>query len=132
MVSIIGRRRAGKTYLVQSVFKDRINFEVTGIQYATKKEQLENFAIALGFYTRSSIPLQRPTSWLEAFRLLILHLENRSNQDKQVVFFDELPWLDGHRSGFLNAFGFFWNSWAVKNKILVVICGSAASWMIKR
>jgi uncharacterized protein len=132
LVSIIGRRRVGKTYLVQSVFKNRINFEVTGIQHATNKEQLENFAIALGFYTRSSIPLQRPISWLEAFRLLILHLESRGNQEKQVVFFDELPWLDGHRSGFLNAFGFFWNSWAVKNKILVVICGSAASWMIKK
>ena len=49
-----------------------------------------------------------------------------------MVFFDELPWLDTHRSGFLNAFGFFWNSWAVKKNIVVVICGSAASWMIQK
>ncbi len=40
--------------------------------------------------------------------------------------------MDTHRSGFLNAFGFFWNSWAVKKNIVVVICGSAASWMIQK
>ena len=33
---------------------------------------------------------------------------------------------------FLNRPGFFWNSWAVNRNIVVVICGSAASWMIDK
>src|SRR5439155_1753043 len=50
----------------------------------------------------------------------------------RVVFFDELPWLASRRSGFLAAFEHFWNAWAVKQRNLaVVICGSAASWMIQ-
>ncbi len=52
---------------------------------------------------------------------------------KQVVFFDEVPWLASRRSGFLSAFEYFWNGWAVKQpKLVVVICGSAASWMLQK
>jgi hypothetical protein len=53
-------------------------------------------------------------------------------QGKRVVFLDELPWLDTKRSGFITGLGYFWNSWAVNQNIVVVICGSAASWMIKK
>ena len=132
LVSIIGRRRVGKTFLVQSVYSERMAFEITGIQHAKNSEQLENFVVALSLQSRSPLPLQKPKTWLEAFHLLILYLENVIEGEKKVVFFDELPWLDTHRSGFLNAFGFFWNSWAVKKNIVVVICGSAASWMIQK
>ena len=45
---------------------------------------------------------------------------------------DELPWMSTHKSGFLRALGWFWNSWAVKKNVVVVICGSAASWMIQK
>ena len=132
LISVIGRRRVGKTFLIQSTYAEKIDFEITGIQKATKKEQLENFSIALDLFAESPLPISRPKSWLEAFRLLILHLEKKDNAQKRVVFFDELPWLATHRSGFLKAFGFFWNSWAVKNNVVVVICGSAASWMIRK
>ena len=49
-----------------------------------------------------------------------------------VVFLDELPWMSTHRSGFLKGLSYFWNSWAVQQNIVVVICGSAASWMIRK
>jgi len=40
---------------------------------------------------------------------------------------DEYP-----RSGFLGAFENFWNSWASTQKnLIVILCGSAAAWMIK-
>lgn len=49
-----------------------------------------------------------------------------------MIFLDEFPWLDSPLSGFLNAFDHFWNSWATKQtNLVVVICGSAASWMIR-
>jgi uncharacterized protein len=49
-----------------------------------------------------------------------------------VIFLDEFPWLDTKKSGFLAAFDYFWNNWASKqNNLVVVICGSAASWMIQ-
>ncbi|HRP55870.1 hypothetical protein [Agriterribacter sp.] len=43
-----------------------------------------------------------------------------------------MPWIATARSGFLEAFGYFWNDWASRNNITVVICGSAAGWMINK
>lgn len=64
--------------------------------------------------------------------MLILALEKQQHSDKIVVFLDELPWFDSRKSGFLRALGFFWNSWCTNQNIVVVICGSAASWMIEK
>ena len=50
---------------------------------------------------------------------------------KKVIFIDELPWMDTHKSKFLGMLGHFWNDWAANNNVLLVVCGSAASWMIK-
>ena len=131
MVAVIGRRRVGKTFLVRSVYEDRIDFEITGIQNASLADQLQNFSSRLTYFAKPVLPVQKPSNWLEAFQMLITFLENGKNPGRKVVFFDELPWLATHKSGFLNAFGFFWNSWASQQNIVVVICGSAASWMIR-
>ena len=132
MVSVIGRRRVGKTFLVKSVYHNQIDFEITGIQHATRKEQLRNFMIQLSNFSKGGFPLTEPKDWLEAFYLLSKFLEWKQKSEKMVVFLDELPWLSTHKSGFLKGLSFFWNSWAVNHNIVVVICGSAASWMIKK
>lgn len=132
LVAVIGRRRVGKTYLIDSVYKKNIAFEVTGIQNASKKDQLENFMLQLAAAYGNVPPLKTPTSWLQAFALLIAYLKQVKTTEKKVVFLDELPWLATHKSGFLNGLSYFWNSWAVKQSIVVVICGSAASWMIQK
>ena len=72
----------------------------------------------------------KPTSWLEAFFILSQAIEKEGFREKKAVFFDELPWLGTKRSDFLKGLSWFWNSWATKQAIVVVICGSAASWMI--
>ena len=82
--------------------------------------------------SENTFPIKPPTSWLQAFALLITYLKQKSTTEKQVVFFDELPWMATHKSGFLKGLSYFWNSWAVKHNIVVVICGSAASWMIQK
>jgi uncharacterized protein len=54
-------------------------------------------------------------------------------KSKKVIFIDEFPWLHTRKSNFLQAFDHFWNSRASKRKdLVVVICGSAASYMIKK
>jgi hypothetical protein len=46
--------------------------------------------------------------------------------------FDEVPWLASRRSGFLPAFEHFWNTWGSRQRqLVVVLCGSAASWMLE-
>lgn len=132
MVAVIGRRRVGKTFLVRSFYGDRIQFEVTGLQSATREEQLLNFTNRLNTYARPVVPLPPPANWLQAFQMLLTYLETKTGRRKIVVFIDELPWLATRKSGFLKGLSFFWNSWASQKNIVVVICGSAASWMIQK
>lgn len=133
LIALYGRRRVGKTYLIRTVYKDSMCFEITGIYNAPLKTQLANFRQALEASVGKKLPLATPGNWLDAFQQLKNYLEQIDGKTKRAIFFDELPWLDGKRSGFLNAFEHFWNSWASKRQdVLVVICGSAASWMIKK
>lgn len=132
MVAVIGRRRVGKTFLIRSFYQDTFDFEITGIQDAPQKEQLRNFKIQLDRVSGNTLPTQQPKDWLDAFVLLIKYLESLDSNRKKVVFFDELPWLATNKSGFLRALGYFWNSWADRKNITLIICGSAASWMIQK
>jgi uncharacterized protein len=132
MVSIIGRRRVGKTFLVRKVYANHLDFEMIGIQNVTLTAQLTNFLAQLKSAFGLKVTKQKPKTWLDAFILLITALEAKNKQEKMVVFFDELSWLSTPKSGFLEALGFFWNSWASRKNIIVVICASAASWMIQK
>lgn len=133
MLAIIGRRRVGKTYLVKQVYGNQMVFDFTGTQYANRKNQLGKFAGKITEYNKSALPVQAPATWTAAFEMLKKYLLSLPDSpEKKVVFFDELPWIAGHRSGFLQEFGYWWNDWASHQHIVVVVCGSAASWMITK
>ena len=132
LLCVLGRRRVGKTFLIRETFKPNIVFEFVGIQNGTRQEQLNQFTFSLQqTFGKKKIPNPIST-WLEAFQILTEILTASKPKKKQVVFIDEMPWIAGPKSDFLKAFGSFWNSWASKNNIVVAICGSAASWMIKQ
>lgn len=130
-VAVYGRRRVGKTFLIRNTFRDKISFLVTGLASASKTQQLGNFHAEL-LKRSDGRDLGKPAKdWLSAFRQLIELLESRGEAGKKIVFFDELPWLDTRNSGFLSALEHFWNHWAsARNDILLIVCGSAASWML--
>ena len=129
-VAIFGRRRIGKTYLVREVFQDNFAFTYSGMAQASTKEQLQRFYLTLksqGFKGGAY-----PNNWIEAFYMLEQYLEGLP-EGKKVVFLDELPWMDGPKSSFMPAFENFWNAWASARKdILLIVCGSATSWMVKK
>lgn len=132
LLAIYGRRRVGKTYLVKTFFRNLIEFECSGAIDSTTQQQLENFAVQIKkhFGARTKINI---STWPEAFRLLESCLNRRKSKRKKIIFFDELPWLDTHKSGFLPAFSYWWNMYAESRQdLLVIICGSSASWMIHK
>lgn len=132
LIAIYGRRRVGKTFLIRSVFADELKFDFTGVHEAGLKEQLLNFRNALQTAMDNDIPLAIPANWIEAFAFLQKFLEPKIKKEKTVIFIDEFPWIHTPKSGFLQAFAHFWNNWATRqSNLIVVICGSAASWMIR-
>lgn len=136
LVAVYGRRRVGKTYLVDETFKGRITFRHAGLSPADSgkgmlKAQLEHFFYSLKLH--GAVISKAPSNWLEAFFMLEKFLEKADNGDRQVVFLDELPWMDTPRSGFITAFEGFWNTWGChRDNLMVIVCGSANSWILDR
>ena len=135
-IAVYGRRRIGKTYLVKKFFSKHICFALTGMFRVPLQNQLRNFAKSLAKSSRTNIIPPTPVSWQEAFFQLENYLESpliKKKRNKQVIFLDELPWLNSPRSGFLPSLENFWNTFGSQKKNLVlVVCGSAASWMIQK
>ena len=129
-VAVYGRRRVGKTYLIRSVFSDKFVFQHSGLAKGGMKKQLRQFMSSLREYGWVA---KRPLSdWIDAFDEL-KELIKESDLDRKVVFIDEMPWLDTPRSDFITALESFWNSWAsARRDILLIVCGSAASWIVKK
>ncbi|MBR1786814.1 MAG: AAA family ATPase [Paludibacteraceae bacterium] len=129
-VAIYGRRRVGKTYLIRETYNTRIVFQHTGLQKVDKKGQLKEFKRSLQNAGMSNIP--HISDWSDAFFALEQFLQTRSGE-KKVVFIDELPWMDTPKSNLVSALDHFWNSWASARKdIILIICGSATSWIISK
>jgi uncharacterized protein len=133
-LAVYGRRRIGKTFLINQFFRDKgLYFELTGMKDAPLAVQLANFAREYADVFNSGGPVPPPTTWLDAFDLLRKCIQSRRSDEKMILFFDELPWLASPRSHFLAALDHTWNRYFSKAAgIIVVICGSAASWMIKK
>ena len=129
-LAIYGRRRVGKTFLIKEYFEGRCPFfELTGEKDAALREQLQNFT----FSYRTNFPDEqtpRVHSWREAFQLLATTIDRTLSGKRFVLFFDELPWLTSRKSKFLTALDHFWNAWGNRRNLVLIVCGSAASWMI--
>lgn len=134
-VAIYGRRRVGKTFLVKEMFQDKMTFYHSGLSPFDKerkismRDQLEAFYASLQRYGMEESSC--PKSWMEAFRLLGELLDQIDDGKRQLIFIDELPWMDTPRSKFLMAFEHFWNTWgAWHDRVMLIVCGSATSWML--
>lgn len=131
LIAILGRRRIGKTFLIRKVFEGNLFFQFTGLHKSTMPEQLGRFANALVTYKLGNGII--PKSWFQAFDQLKDAIIKSRSKKKKVIFLDEFPWMATNKSRFLVAFTDFWNSFASARKDLVlIICGSSASWMIKK
>ena len=106
LIILYGRRRIGKTYLINEFFDGRFDFKITGAFRESREVQLRNFAEELSSHLRKKV--DTPQDWISAFRMLREYLAELPKDEKHIVFFDEMPWLDTQRSGFLAAFEHFW------------------------
>ena len=131
-VVVYGRRRVGKTFLVNTYFDDKYAFKLTGLAKKSKREQLANFTASLNRYTNGK-KYTKPRTWYEAFDKLRNLLDTVHTNGKRIIFIDELPWMDSRGGNLVSALEHFWNDWAVtQNDIVLIVCGSATSWITKK
>ena len=142
-VAVYGRRRVGKTYLIDEVFQNKITFRHAGLspigsesgnapKISPMKEQLGQFHRSLMLQGMEAG--DPPESWLDAFYLLERFLMERDDtKGRLLVFIDEIQWMDTPKSGFMMGLEAFWNSWACyRHNVMLVVCGSSPSWIMDK
>ena len=128
-VTVYGRRRVGKTFLVRETFNYTFTFEHAGLANSPMKTQLKAWQSSL---KSAGTKVSLPKTWIEAFDQL-KELIKEDESTKKVIFIDEMPWMDTLHSGFVSALENFWNGWASGRKdVLLIVCGSATSWIINK
>ena len=127
-VAVYGRRRVGKTYMIQQFFENNFAFSASGIIDGGADEELFAFTSSL---VNAGYEGPQPKNWLEAFEMLKTTLEKRKSKGRCVIYIDELPCFDTPKSKFVRALGYFWNTWAsLRKEVILIVCGSATSWMV--
>ena len=125
---VSGRRRQGKTYLLQAACRQAGGFYYGAIE-ATEVESLSRIGVALTDYLKPAVPF-RPTSWSEVVEALLAVGRERPTP----VVIDEFPYLvrasPSLPSIIQHAFGPLTGE-RTNSKSRLLLCGSAMSFMGK-
>jgi AAA+ ATPase superfamily predicted ATPase len=127
---VYGRRRVGKTELIESVYADRNLIKIEGAEGVEPEKQLQLARLQLEVYIQeNSFRHSSFSTWLELFKFLAPYLQ----KGKWTLYFEELQWLAGEKSSFIAEFKIAWDNYLRHNpELLVVLCGSSPSFMINQ
>lgn len=127
LVVVQGRRRIGKSRLIQHFGKDRNFYRFSGYpptESTTAQSQRNEFSRQLSEQT--SVPDVKPDDWSILFALLAQSV----NPKKPIVLFDEISWIGSKDPDFL---GKLKNAWDMYFKeipgIILILCGSVSTWI---
>lgn len=129
LIVIKGRRRIGKSRLIEEFCKNYKSYTFVGLppnDRTTKESQLDEFANQLGVALNlDNIPA---IDWNQLFLLLAKHTAN----GRYVIVLDEISWIGTKDPDFLGKLKNAWDLHFKKNtKLILIICGSASAWIEK-
>ena len=127
-IALYGRRRVGKSYMVQKFAEGKICFKFVGLTpdpKITAQDQRDNFAKQLSQY---GLPEIKTDDWLDLFKLLAAKVEHING----VILFDEISWMGQHDPTFLPKLKLAWDEYFKhKTHSILIVCGSVSSWIEK-
>lgn len=128
IVVVFGRRRVGKTELLEQSFRERNIVKFEGIEGKDQQRQREHVLYQLAQYTQDSMLLHlKASSWIEIFDVIARYVK----QGQWTVYFEEVQWLADYQDDFATALKYAWdNKFRYNNKLLVLLCGSSPSFII--
>lgn len=128
---IYGRRRIGKTKLIEKSLQGRPSIFFEGLENEPQQAQIYNFIFQLERQAGFQIPNKsRVKTWSEALILLSDFLRNNSGA---VIVLDELQWMANGRSRMISELKMVWERYLSKFQgAKLILSGSIASFMIKK
>ncbi|MBX3710071.1 MAG: AAA family ATPase [Gammaproteobacteria bacterium] len=129
LIVVKGRRRIGKSRLVEEFAKDYLFYEFSGVvptKKTTKQTQINEFSTQFGL--AFNIPSPSANDWNNLFLLLAKH----TKKGRVVILLDEISWMGSEDPDFLGKLKNAWDLHFKKNpKLLLIICGSSSAWIDK-
>lgn len=137
---IYGRRRIGKTSLVEQGFRGQSILKFEGLEGLSKSDQVKTFLKQLVKYLedkdeknldiiKSLIKkLDVSLGWFEALGILATYVRNK----KLVIFLEEFQWLASYDDELISSLKYYWdNEFKNQSNLLLILCGSSPSFMIQ-
>jgi len=135
LVAVYGRRRVGKTALVEQAYRDDVVWKLEGIENGNTKTQIAFFLKQLSHYVSYEHDLTA-ASWDEALTVLekaITDFERQHGNKKLVLFFDEFQWFCEMKGNLVSVFKYHFDNYLSKHASCVfVLCGSVSSFIVKK
>src|SRR3990167_764851 len=130
LVVVYGRRRIGKSRLIEEFGKNMLFLSFSGLfpeKHTTVQDQLQAFHQRL--HTFFNLTAQDPfEDWSDAFHTLYTHVKT----GRVVILLDEISWMSHNDANFL---GKLKNAWDLEFKqnaeLILILCGSVSTWIEK-
>ncbi|MCK4760747.1 MAG: AAA family ATPase [Candidatus Aminicenantes bacterium] len=135
LVVIYGRRRIGKSSLVEKFAENKDFFyKFEGIEGENTKGQIDSFVNIMAKYIDDSfLGKIRFDSWHTVFDYLTEKVvSDKKRGKKTILFFDEVQWMAVRRGKLISTIKYFWDNHWKKMNVMLILCGSIASFMVKR
>ena len=126
LIVVKGRRRIGKSRLIEEFGKDLKMFNFIGLAPSpdtTAQSQREEFVRQLNRFFHITI---KGDDWGDLFYFLSTQVQ----EGRVVVFLDEISWMGSRDPDFLGKLKSAWDLYFKKNdNLILILCGSVSSWI---
>lgn len=128
IITIYGRRRIGKTELIEYAFQKRNLLKFEGIEGKSTQHQINTVLHQLAVFKKNPrLSKLNLTTWLEVFEIIA----ETVSKGEWTLYFEELQWLADYKDDFIRDLKYAWdNTFRHNPKLLIVLCGSSPSFMI--
>ncbi|HAN09139.1 MAG TPA: ATPase [Clostridiales bacterium] len=123
-IVMYGRRRVGKTTILNELVKNKKNLYIAGEEF-NEKTTLENFTKALIDYFDLPKSMPNFSNYKDIFDFIIEKAEN----ERLVLILDEFQYIASTNNGFLSFLQNIIDQKLIKTKIFMIVCGSSVSFM---
>ncbi len=121
---IYGRRRVGKTFLINEFIKDKRAISFTGVE-SDERQNPENLSLSVAEYGSSIAP----SAVFSSFQSALEHVFNLSVKERIIMVIDEYPYIARSSKSLQSTLQLLIDKYKEKSKLFLIICGSSLSYM---